>query len=93
MNLIFHLYIVGQTVHNQLAVANLHKLNKLYCNNQAEIKIIDLSEAPEDAISERVIATPTLVKVTPPPKRQIIGDLSDLERAVVSLGLGNRLDQ
>lgn len=47
-----------------------------------------MREHPEVAERERVLATPMLVRVSPPPVRRIAGDLSDGERVLWSLGLG-----
>jgi circadian clock protein KaiB len=35
-----------------------------------------------------VLATPTLLKIAPPPARRVIGDLSDTEKVLWGLGLG-----
>ncbi|MCB9101929.1 MAG: circadian clock protein KaiB [Anaerolineales bacterium] len=85
----FQLYIVGEHYHNQVAISNLQNLNKLYCQNQAKIEVIDLAKYPEIAIKARVMATPTLVKVKPSPMQRVIGDLSDIEKVAIRLGLLN----
>ncbi|HRV91972.1 MAG TPA: circadian clock KaiB family protein [Anaerolineae bacterium] len=87
MTLHFQLYIAGEHHHNHVAISNLQNLNKLYCQNQAKIEIIDLTKSPEVAIKARVVATPTLVKVKPSPVQRVIGDLSDIEKVATGLGL------
>jgi hypothetical protein len=47
------------------------------------------SDSIED---DRIIATPTLIKLLPPPLRRIIGDLSDTERVLHGLDLPLRPD-
>lgn len=89
MTLHFQLYIAGEHHHNHVAISNLQNLNKLYCQNQAKIEIIDLVKHPEFAITARVKATPTLVKVKPWPVQRVIGDLSDIEKVATGLGLLN----
>ena len=49
--------------------------------------IIDVSKDPEEAEKEGIIATPTLIKKYPLPHQRIIGDLSDKEMLLFSLGL------
>jgi circadian clock protein KaiB len=42
---------------------------------------------PQLAEEEKILATPTLAKILPPPVRRIIGDLSDRERVLIGLDL------
>ena len=42
-------------------------------------------ENPEMAESERILATPTLIKSLPLPLRRVIGDLSDREKVLLGL--------
>ena len=42
-------------------------------------------EHPETAESDRILATPTLVKQLPPPLRRVIGDLSDKDKVLLGL--------
>jgi len=41
------------------------------------------------AIADEIIASPTLVRVTPAPARRFIGDLTDVSRLEAVLGLGD----
>ena len=36
---------------------------------------------------DKIMATPTLAKILPPPVRKIIGDLSDREKVLIGLDL------
>jgi len=47
--------------------------------------VVDVIERPELADEARIIATPTLIKLTPEPQRKIIGDLSNRERLLLAL--------
>ncbi|HEY5900472.1 MAG TPA: circadian clock KaiB family protein, partial [Burkholderiales bacterium] len=51
------------------------------------IEVIDLMVNPRLAKEHQIVAIPTVVKKLPQPLRQIIGDLSDTERALVGLQL------
>jgi circadian clock protein KaiB len=42
---------------------------------------------PQLAEEDKILATPTLAKVLPPPVRKIIGDLSDREKVLIGLDL------
>lgn len=84
----FRLYITGQTPRSAQAIANLHLICAEWLNDQCEITVIDVLEQPDLAEQDRILATPTLVKVSPPPMRRVIGDLADIEKVMWGLGLG-----
>ncbi|NJN47772.1 MAG: circadian clock protein KaiB [Candidatus Competibacteraceae bacterium] len=73
------LYLAG-SAHD--ATIGLDKL-KRFCTEKAraayeyELEIINVLENPQLAFQEGIIATPTLVRVSPPPQRLILGDLAD----------------
>jgi circadian clock protein KaiB len=84
---IFQIYITGNTPRSELALSNLQRMCEKYLPGNWEITVIDVLEQPNLAEQAKILATPTLLKVSPPPVRKIIGDLSDLERVMVGLGL------
>ena len=49
--------------------------------------MIDVLKNPQLAEEDKILATPTLAKILPPPVRRIIGDLSDRERVLIGLDL------
>jgi len=49
--------------------------------------VIDVLKNPQLAEEDKILATPTLAKILPPPVRRIIGDLSDRERVLIGLDL------
>ena len=51
-----------------------------------EVEVLDVREHAADAERDRVMLTPTLIRLTPPELR-VAGDLSDLEAALDGLGL------
>jgi circadian clock protein KaiB len=52
-----------------------------------ELEIIDVAQNPALAVSEQIIAAPTLIKNLPTPLRRFIGDLSQTERILLGLDL------
>jgi circadian clock protein KaiB len=84
---IFKLYITGQTPKSEIAVANLRRICTTWFGSQCQITVVDVLEQPEIAEQDHIMATPTLVKLYPPPVQRVIGDLSDQERVRISLGL------
>ncbi len=51
------------------------------------IEVIDIRKHPQLAEDEKIIATPTLIKLLPQPIRRIIGDLSEREQLLIGLDL------
>jgi len=79
------LYVAGQTPKSLAAIANLRKITEEHMAGQYEIEVIDLRQNPKLAKEHSIVAIPTLVRELPVPIRKIIGDLSDLEKVLVSL--------
>jgi circadian clock protein KaiB len=55
---------------------------------RVELRIVDVSEQPATAISDDILAVPTLVKQWPPPSRRLVGNLADADRVRAGLDLG-----
>ena len=83
----FRIYVAGESARSQHAVANLRSLCAAALGDGFEIEVVDVLERPDLAESERIIATPTVLRLSPPPSRRVIGDLSDFELAAAALGL------
>jgi len=81
------LYITGRTHSSQLAMENLRRLMEQQVPGAYEITIVDVLESPQEAEADKVLATPTLIKESPPPTRRILGDLSDTHKVLLGLGL------
>ena len=83
----FQLYIAGNLPISERAIANLHLICKKYLAGEWEIEVIDVLEQPRLAKQAAISSTPTLLRIFPPPVRQVIGDFLDIEKIVVELGL------
>ena len=81
------LYITGNSINSQRAIANLLKLCREELSNQYQVEIIDVLEEPHKAENEKILVTPTLIKQLPPPLQRIIGDLSNREKVLYGLDL------
>ena len=84
---VLKLYVTGQTVRSESAIANLRRACERELRGQYELRVIDVLERPQLAEEDKIMATPTLVKQLPPPLRRIIGDLSDGEKVLLGLDL------
>ena len=82
----FKLFVTGQTPRSELAIANLRAICEERRRGRHEISIIDVLDEPELAEVEKILATPTLIKVLPPPQRRVIGDLRPTGEVLRRLG-------
>jgi circadian clock protein KaiB len=84
------LYVAGQTARSIAALANLQRICDEYLEGRYRLEVIDLLERPQLAQGDQIVALPTLVRKLPEPIRKLVGDLSDIERALVGLDLRPR---
>lgn len=83
----FRLYVAADTHNSAQAVANLNALCHAHLAGRHEIEIVDVFREPQRALAEGIRMTPTLIKLTPPPVRRIVGTLGHRQRVLESLGL------
>lgn len=86
------LYVAGDSVRSQQAIANLRRIVGAGVEGDAEYSVVDVLEHPERAEAARILTTPTVVREAPAPARRVTGDLSDLRTVVAALGLRRRTD-
>jgi circadian clock protein KaiB len=84
---ILKLYITGRTVNSEKAIKNLKAVLDTQLKELYSLEVIDVLKHPQLAEEDKILATPTVMKVSPPPARKIIGDLSDKEKVLSGLGL------
>lgn len=83
----FTLYVAGDTYRSQRAIANLRRLGEQRLSGKYECTVVDVQRDPEAAERDRILTTPTLIKVSPGPPRRVTGDLTDFEQILVALSL------
>ena len=84
---VLRLYITGSTKRSSRAIETTRQICDTHLKGRHELIVVDLYEHPEAAAREQIIASPTLVRLLPAPLRRIIGDLSDRQRVLASLGI------
>jgi circadian clock protein KaiB len=84
---VFRLYVAGGAPNSVRALANLYAICRRHFPESHRIEIIDVLQEPLRALAETILVTPTLVKVSPAPEQQIIGNLSEEEEVLRALGL------
>jgi circadian clock protein KaiB len=84
---LLHLYITGATPNSLRAVGNIKEICEQHLAGRYELLIIDIYQQPEMAAQDQIIAAPTLIRVRPLPRRQLVGDLSNRPAVLISLGV------
>jgi circadian clock protein KaiB len=82
---VLKLYVTGTTPRSQSAIKNLKKILSQDYKGTYSLKVIDVMKQPKLAEDDKILATPTLIKILPPPVARIIGDLSDREKVLLGL--------
>ena len=76
------LYVTRPWPSSQRAIRNLETALASLASGEVGLEVCDLAREPERADHDRVIFSPTLVKVRPEPRMWVVGDLTD--RAVLA---------
>lgn len=90
---VFRLYLAGGAPNSVRALANLYALCRKHFPDSHRIEVIDVLKEPLRALSEAVLVTPTVVKISPAPELQIIGNLSEEDEVLRALGLPQKEDK
>jgi circadian clock protein KaiB len=84
---VLRLYVTGSTTRSARAIETTRQICDTYLKGRHDLEVVDLYQHQEAAAREQIVAAPTLVKLVPEPLRRVIGDLSNRERLLASLGL------
>lgn len=74
---VLRLFVAGYSIHTERVLQTLHQLLEQSFHYPYTLTVVDAIEHPEQAEADLVSATPTLVKVWPPPIRRLVGDLDN----------------
>lgn len=83
----FRLFVAGDAPNSLRAIANLAAFCRDHLADRYQIEIVDVFREPKRALAEGIFMTPTLVALTPPPVRRIVGTLSQTQTVLLTLGL------
>jgi circadian clock protein KaiB len=79
------LYVSGRGHVSQKAKANLERICEQHITHEYRIVVIDLQENPALAREHAIVAVPMVVREAPVPIRKVVGDLSNVPRALFAL--------
>jgi circadian clock protein KaiB len=81
------LFVSGLTPRAEQAVQNIVRLCDRLCPDDYDLAVIDVLDDPQAAEREKILATPTLMRESPLPRRRIIGNHLDERTLQVALEL------
>jgi circadian clock protein KaiB len=81
------LYLANQSQVPAQAIEYLKMICEKLLPGPAQVEVIDLSKDPDREERDGVVATPMLVKLSPPPVQKIIGNLGEMTKITQILGL------
>ena len=82
------LYVSGASPHSAQALETVRRFCDEELPGQVELQVVDVADQPALAARDGIVAVPTLVKRRPAPPRQLVGDLTDVDRLRAGLDLG-----
>jgi circadian clock protein KaiB len=90
--LVLRLYVAGDGPNSVAARANLKRLLGARHPSTYSVEIVDCLVEPLRAIEEGILVTPTLLRLSPPPRRTVVGALSESSQVVSALDLAPRVE-
>ena len=82
------LYVSGASPRSAEAIDTIRRICDEELAGRVDLNIVDVGDQPGLAVSDDILAVPTLVKRLPRPLRRLVGNLADADRVRVGLDLG-----
>lgn len=77
---VFRLFVSGTNTATERTLQRLHRLLEDLLTQPYTLRVIDVTQHPEQAEQDHVMATPTLVRVHPLPIRRLLGNFDNAEQ-------------
>jgi circadian clock protein KaiB len=90
--LVLRLYVAGDGPNSTAARVNLKRMLGARSPDSYTVEIVDCLAEPLRAIEDGILVTPTLLRLTPPPRRTVVGSLSEADRVNAALSLVPAMD-
>ena len=88
---VLRLFVTGQSQRSLRAIEAVQNMCKQHLNASVRVEIVDVLSQPDEAETEKILATPTLIRHIPGPPRRLVGDLGQAMRVIELLGLQDYL--
>lgn len=79
---VLRLFIRSDSLSAEKNLSNIHQLLEQGLDSPYTLKVIDINKNPQQAASNQIAVTPTLVRISPKPTRRIVGQLDDIQRVL-----------
>jgi circadian clock protein KaiB len=86
------LYVASDTAPSAQARRQLAALREGLGGEEWDVEVVDVFQQPGLAEVDRILATPMLVRLHPPPRMSVIGDFSDVRAVASALDLERAVD-
>jgi circadian clock protein KaiB len=86
------LFVSGASDLSSRAIKHVREMCDVHLRGRSRLTVVDVHEHTGARRGHAMLATPTLVKNRPLPTRQVVGDLSDVRKVLVALGLSDPVD-
>ena len=83
----FKLFVHGDTPRARGAENTLRTLCAQTYGDAFEIEVVDVALRPDEAEAHRIIVTPAILRVSPPPPRRTVGEPRDLAAVAAALDM------
>ncbi|MDX1953082.1 MAG: circadian clock KaiB family protein [Verrucomicrobiota bacterium] len=83
----FKLFIKGGQEGNQNLVQRLNQGFSTHLTSGFELEVVDIDLHPEELEKNHVLAVPMLIKCEPQPLRRLIGDFTNIQKILISIGI------
>lgn len=81
------LFVAGASALSARAVADIRAICETYLPQRYVLQIVDVRKNPDLVRNHGVLATPTLIKEHPLPRRVLVGSLTDTARVLSALDI------
>jgi circadian clock protein KaiB len=85
------LYVSGASPRSAEAIVAVRRICDEDLTGRVDLTVLNAADHPAMLKRDHILALPTLVKHTPGPLRQLVGNLTDLERVRSALDLSPRV--
>jgi circadian clock protein KaiB len=85
------LYVAGELPNSVQALGNLRSVCEAHLPGRYSVEVVDFFAAPQRALADGVIVTPTLVRLEPEPRQVVVGNLADRATLLRALDLQEEL--
>jgi circadian clock protein KaiB len=87
------MYVASDSAPSAQARRQFAALRERLGGEHWDVEVVDVFERPALAEADHVLATPVLIRLSPPPRLSVIGDFSDPDAVALALDLQEALER